>query len=570
MLLSLDVKNIAVIKEISFIFENGLNVITGETGAGKSIVIDSLNFVLGDRADKTLIRHEQEVAVVQACFFIKPEFTNLIRTFNEYGIDYDNGNIVIKRNMNINGRSESRINGSLVTLTILKDIVSQLVDVHSQHETQSLLNEQKHLSILDSFSEEIICSKELFAQNFHRYQTLLKEITSFPKIVDLNYQLDLLKYQIEEISNANLKKNEEEDLIQERTALQNREKILSSLSTALSFLDGREIGGVEPSLVYSIKEINYLSRFDDKYLVFKDRLDSVLIEIKDITSTLEDMLKQSVYDNERLEIVEKRIDFIRKLKRKYGNNESQIQQYFIESEERYSKLSLAEETINTLNNQIEKLKHTLMIDASKLHQLRIKTGLDFSQKIEDQLRDLGMKNAKFCVEVSFLSDLPFNPSISLNKDGGDQIKFLISINTGEPLKNLSKVASGGEMSRIMLAIKNITADLENIDTLIFDEIDSGISGNAAKIVARKLLNISRGRQVVVVTHLSQIAAMGDANFLITKTMYDSETITEISALNEKGVLSEIMRIGGSDSSSSAGYQTAKELRTWANSYKDPK
>lgn len=570
MLASLHVKNIAVIKDISINFGNGLNIMTGETGAGKSIIIDSINFVLGDRADKNIIRSGEENAEVEAVFILNSFETILSEILNNNGIDWNDGILIIRRTLNINGRGEIRVNGFSVTLSFLKSIVSYLLDVHSQHETQSLLNENNHLKILDAYAAETNSLNVVFLKKLKEFKSLQQLIESFPQPLDIEHQMDLLNFQINEIEESNFHDFEEESLIKERNVIQNSEKILSSLVNAISLLEGNDIIGIETIILNLLKEISFLNRFDYSYGSILDRLESILIEIRDIKNSLDDSLKNIDYDDNKLQSIEKRIEQIRMVKRKYGSDEESIKSFLLKSIERRNYLSNAEQNISEISSSMSSLKKELTEIGLKLHELRVSSSKSFVDNIVKQLNDLGMKNASFSVSVELLDDFINSNFLELSLNGPDKIKFLISLNKGEPLKDLKRVASGGEMSRIMLAIKNITANLEGIDTLIFDEIDSGISGNAAKTVSQKLFNISIGRQVIVVTHLSQIAAMADLNYLIHKHVSGDETLTYVSQLDEEGVINELMRISGSNNSSKAGYLSSKELRDWATDYKTKK
>lgn len=564
MLLSLHVQNIAVIRDLTINFNSGLNVISGETGAGKSIVIDSLNFVLGERADRSLIRHGEKMAVVQASFYCASNVAAL-ELLDEYGIEFDvgDGRIFIRRSMTQNGRSECKINGWAVTLGQLRRLVCLLIDVHSQHQTQSLMDEQTHISILDSYSKRIITVLEDYEKHFIEYKNLLKIMSEYPDESSLDREIDMLNYQITDIETARLECGEEELLIAERNRLQNNERLLESARTIVSLIDGGESMGIDTALSLILKQVSFMEKFDLSIHDSRDRFESVQIDINDLKYLFLEYLETNADGMERLTYVEQRIDTIRKIKRKYGNDITEILYKLEEYKKRLDFLSNAESSLFKIRDSIDKTSNILLKTAKNLNEERVKTGQLLSTEIKKQLVELGMKHAEFDVEVDFCGDV-LN---GLSYNGGDAVKFVISLNPGEPLKPLSKVASGGEMSRVMLAIKNITADLEDIETLIFDEIDTGISGNAAKTVAKKLYNIASTRQVIVVTHLAQIAAMADCNFLITKSTYESETVSEIHQLNSEETIYELMRILGSEAKSEVGYEHAKELKHNADLYK---
>jgi len=564
MLLSLHVQNVAVISDLTIDFGSGLNVITGETGAGKSIVIDSLNFVLGERADRSLIRHGENMAVVQASFHCSDNLA-VMELLDEYGVSCDaDGIIIIRRSMTQTGRSDCKINGWAVTVGQLRRLVVLLIDVHSQHQTQSLLDEQTHINILDSYSKKIIEILDKYEKSFFKYKNLLKTLSEYPDRSNLAREIDMLSYQINDIESARLEQGEEELLVVERNKLQNNERLLEAANIIVSLIDGRDGMGLDSALTLMLKQVSFMTKFDPSISDLTDRLESVQIEINDLKDVFLEYIETNTDGIEKLEQIEQRIDVIRKIKRKYGTDIEEVLRKLDEYKIRLDFLSDAESNLSELNKCISKVIYELLSIAKMLSDERDKTGRLLSREIVKQLIDLGMKHAEFNVDVDFFGEVVEK----LTHKGGDNVRFAISLNPGEPLKPLSRVASGGEMSRVMLAIKNITADLENIDTLIFDEIDTGISGNVAKTVAQKLHNIASKRQVIVVTHLAQIAAMADSNFLITKSVYESETVSEIHHLTDEETIYELMRILGSESKSETGYGHAKELKLNANLYKE--
>lgn len=563
MIISLDVKNIALIEHLSLQLNEGLNILSGETGAGKSIIIDSLHFVLGDRADKSLIRHGETTASVQVVFSDdgNPEVVALM---DEYGIERDE-NIIVRRVMSENGRGECRINGAIVTVSQLKKIVTLLVDIHSQNEHQSLLNEAHHIKILDNYNKPISSLKSDFLASFRAYIDAKNELETYGNPEERARKIELIEYQLEEIDNANVQENEEDELIDKRNLFQNSEKILNSLNSAVTLLSGDENLGALSALYGAKKELEGLSRYSDNYQEFADRLSSVIIDAEDVADTIKNELENSDFNPRELEKIESRIDEIRKIKRKYGKNYKEINEFYKNASAELETLRGAEARIEQLNKIIDKESTASIQKAIALNRARVDSGVRFANAVVENLRDLGMKSSTFEVEILFPDE---NILEHCTNNGADKVRFLISPNLGEPLKPLAKIASGGEMSRFMLGLKNITAELEGIDTLIFDEIDTGISGVIAKVVACKLYNVATKRQVIAVTHLPQLAAMADSHYLISKSEIGGKTITSLTALDDEKSLVELMRLSGSNENSAIGLENAKELKKWAISYKN--
>ncbi len=562
MINSLYIKNIALIHEHYLNFHEGLNVLSGETGAGKSIIIDSLNFVLGDRADKSLIRHGQSSAVVEAIFDDRNN-VEVKKILDEFGIEKDE-NIIVRRTMTENGRSDCRVNGRAITLQQLRKLVVKLVDIHSQHENQALLNEATHINILDKYSKNISRILESFQKHYYAYNKAIDEIKGFEDEASRQRKIDMLEYQLAEIERVNPQIGEEEELIKARTKFQNAERIANALSSAFTAIDADDNFGALNATQTALREINAITRFDSNFETMLSRLESVKIELRDIADELSNEIEGLNYDPRELEKIEERINDIRKIKKRYGAIES-LQEFVEKSNENLSLLKNAEERIFELEKIASKEGEKTIEFAIKLHNERQATAIQFSSQIVKNLKELGMKNMSFEVEITF----PENDILAKVTDtGADEIRFLISPNLGEPLKPLAKIASGGEMSRFMLGLKNITAELEGIDTLVFDEIDTGISGLIAKVVAEKLSGVSKDRQVLAVTHLPQLAAIGDHNFLITKFEKDGSTFTNVEKLDEENRIKEVMRLAGSEENSEIGRKNAIELINWAKSKKN--
>ncbi len=564
MLYSLTVKNIALIKEVTLEFGKGLNVLSGETGAGKSIIIDSLDFVLGDRADKTLIRHGEKSATVQAVFGDdnNPE---IVAILDDYGIERDE-NIVVKRSMSETGRSDCRVNGTVVTLGQLRRLMALLVDIHSQHETQSLLNEANHIKILDNYSRRANAIVSDLNKHIAVYRSAKKEAESFEDEASRQRRIDLLEYQLAEIERVNPEDGEEERLVVTRNKYQNSERIINALGSAYAQIDGEDGMCALNAVQFAKKELNSVLSFDERFEDLAERLDSVKIELRDIADTLQGEIENSAFNPAELAEIEKRIDDIRKIKRRFGGDVKEISEFCQRAGAELETLRNAEARLGELEVIEERESKQIVSLARALHEERITASQNFEKAITLNLKELGMKSAVFKVEIVF----PDEDSEILRRvdvRGADDVKFMISPNLGEPLRPLSKIASGGEMSRFMLGLKNITAELEGVDTLVFDEIDTGISGAVAKVVACKLYDVARERQVLAVTHLPQLASMADCHYLIEKSEFDGKTETHITALGEVERVMEVARLAGSALESAIGRQNAEEAINWAKSYK---
>lgn len=566
MLNSLYIKNIALIREHNLKFSEGLNVLSGETGAGKSIIIDSLNFVLGDRADKSLIRHGQSSATVEAVFDDKNNQA-VAEILKEYGIDREES-LIVRRTMTDGGRSDCRINGRAVTLSQLRKLVAHLVDIHSQHENQALLNEATHIDILDNYNKNIGALLVEFNKHLTQYNQAKCELDSYESAEERARKIDMLEYQLAEIERVNPQIGEEEELIQKRTKFQNSERIANALSASYSAIDSDESFGAINLTQSAIREINAVLRFDNKFEQFADRLESVKIELRDLADELNAEIESLDFDPFELEKIEERINDIRKIKKRYGAIED-LEEYTEKISKQLFILKNAEDRISELEDIILAEGNLAYKLAKNLHNERVSASEDFAQAIIKNLKELGMKNMSFSAEIIF-PETQEQFLTQANEKGADNVRFLISPNLGEPLKPLSKIASGGEMSRFMLGLKNITAELEGIDTLVFDEIDTGISGKIAKIVAQKLNDVSTSRQVLAVTHLPQLAAMADHHYLISKYEKEGETFTVVNDLDDIGSTKEVMRLAGSDDFSVIGEQNALELKKWAKTYKNSK
>lgn len=560
MLKTLSIKNIALISQLSLELENGLNILTGETGAGKSIIIDSLNFVLGDRSDKSLIRYGTDEASVEAVF---EDYSNkeISAYLDEFGIEEDDI-LIITRKMK-DTKNECRINGKLVTLSVLRGLTSLLVDIHGQHEHQQLLNVSSHIKLIDALGDnELVSLKEKLEELYKEYTSILDELEKYGSEDERARRLDILAFQIGEIAEADIKENEEDLLIEKRHRLRNMEKIINALKGAYDCLDGYDSNAV--SLIkQSSSQLNSISNFGDDIINIIDRLDSSKLELKDIADTLNDMIANFDHSEAEADKIDERINLLRNLKRKYGNSEEAILKFYEEANKEYEMLDNAKERVEELQARLSKLEKEVLAIANKLTEKRKTIASQFEKDIITNLKDLGMGGTTFKVEFKEVKNIPQN----VTTNGIDDIEFMISPNIGEPLKPLSKIISGGEMSRFMLAMKNIIADKDSISTMVFDEIDTGISGNIMTQVSMKMCRISRNHQVIAVTHMPSLCAMADTHFLIEKQVENDKTITHVYPLDKDGDINEIGRLIGGASYSDYAIPHAKEMKKWADDYK---
>ncbi len=558
MLKSLYIKNIALIEETYIEFSDGLNILSGETGAGKSIIIDSLAFVLGARADKTLIKSGQNSAFVEGVFCCPKD-----NVFEQFGFESDDGLFTVARTMSLAGKNEIRINGRIANQAVLKQISAGLVDIFGQNEHTFLLKPENHLNILDGFDSD--------------KQLLQKVKDASEKVEDINSQfkkfggndsererlIDMLSYQINEIELAELAVGEDEELLLQKKKGQSVEKISYACSSALDMLTGQanSLANISSSASY----LSQISNLDNEYDSLYQRLNSAKYELEDIAESIDDILANLSFDQYELDRIESRLDKIKLLKRKYGGSIEEILAFCENSKQKLDELQNADELVAKLKKQKQQALNELYDVSLQLSDYRKQVALQIEQKIMSELCDLGMKNTTFKV---VFDEIPSKQDFcGCGATGFDNVEFYFSANKGEPAKPLSKIISGGEMSRFMLALKNITAKIEKIPTMVFDEIDTGISGKIAEVVGQKLAKVSHDYQCLVITHLPQIAAMSDEHLLIEKFVEHEKTKTSVKKLDEQGKISEVARLVAGDIGD-YGQLHAKDLINWANSYKN--
>ncbi len=538
MISTLHIKNIGIIDDLSIDLNEGLNVLTGETGAGKTLIIDSLGIISGGRFSKEMIRKGETNSFVEICMY-EPE--------NENSID---GNIIVSREINSNGKNMCKINGRMVTVNELKNFMSKFIEIHGQNDNQSLLDNKFHLKYLDGFiGDKIIDTKKQYKEKYEKYLEIKQELkNNYGDEKERERKLDLLRYQFNEIEEANLKVNEEDNLEEKRKLMLNSEKISKNLNEADIAIGENSIDSIN----VAIRALEKIENIDKKYEDISSNLKNIYYELQEISRDISEHKEDVYFDEQERNEVEERLDLIYNLKRKYGNDVQEILNYKDEIEAEINHIENLDEYNNKLKKELKQLKQEMTTLAEKMHELRNEYGKVLSININKVLEDLEMKNANINIHVDYNEEEFF-------ESGKDIVEFYIATNLGEDEKQLAKIASGGEMSRIMLAIKKVLADTDKMPVLIFDEIDTGISGKAAGAVAEKLNGISKNHQVLCISHLPSIAAIADYNYFISKRVINERTNTNIKLLNEKETLEEIARISSGEINE-ATIQYAMQLR----------
>lgn len=548
MLSNLQIENIAVIKSASIDFENGFNVMTGETGAGKSIVIDSLNAILGERTSRELIRSGADSASV--CAEFQNVGDNVKNELEKLGIEKDD-TLIVSRKLTPDGKNVCRINGMPATVSMLKALGVQLVNIHGQLDNQSLLSPETHCSFIDKLAgsgRELKEFKELYSL-YIKKENELKSLNT--DVNEKNRRLDILNYQIEEIQKADIRPGEKDELTEKLGFLRNAEKVLDLLHTAYAALNGDgEMPGAADIAADVASKLLSAADYSSDFTETANGVNDAAMNLSAYTEELRDKIYSLDYDPNETERAEERLDVIYRLSQKYGDSEEDILAYLENAEKERDALSFSDERAEQLRAETEKAYNEALAAAKKLSEIRIEAGKKFSADVERELAFLDMPSVKFIV----------NDSVGeLYENGIDNIEFLLSANAGEEPKPLSKIASGGELSRIMLAIKCVLSELDDIDTLIFDEIDSGVSGRAALKIAAKMKELSKTHQVICVTHLAQIAAFADEHKLISKEEKDGRTYTCIASLDYNGRKYELARIMGGLTVTQSILNSAEEL-----------
>lgn len=555
MLLNLHVKNLALIEEVDVDFEKGLIVLTGETGAGKSLILGSVNIALGNKASKDMIRKGTDYSLVELTFSVSE---NCAKQLKKYDIYMEEDNIITVTRKISKGRSISKINGETVNIKTLKNVMSLLIDIHGQHDHQSLLYTKNHLDILDKFAKDSILElKEQIKEEYSKYTKLIKKLEEFN--IDEGQkarEIEFAEYEVNEIESANLKPEEDVQVEEEFKKLSNSKEIVSALSEIYNALSYETAGGLGDIINKAVMDINSIKGMDEKISQFQTELYDIDNLCRELTSQIYDYNSGMDFNSEYVREVEERLDVINHLKLKYGNSIEEILRYKEEKEEYLEKLNNMTDEMESVKNQISELEGTLNNLCTKLSEQRKKAAKELEVLVKQALVDLNFIAVEFEIQITRKE--------SIGENGFDNVEFMISTNPGESVKPLVKVASGGELSRIMLAIKSILATEDDIDTLIFDEIDTGISGQTAMKVAEKMAKISRNHQVICISHLSQIAAMADSHYLIKKTADENSTTTSIKKLTRQQSIEELVRINGGSGITEAGLIHATEMKDMAD------
>ena len=546
MLSILHIENIAVIECADISFDAGFNVLTGETGAGKSIVIDAISAILGERAYRDMIRTGADKASVRGVFTDVPD----LPWFAENGVPYDS-EVVVHREIYLDGKNICRVNGTLVTVSILRKLGIQLINIHGQHDSASLFDENNHLIFLDSYAENEAL-RNTYTSCYEQVNSLRKEIQRMH--MDEGEKLrrmETLRFQIDEISKAELEPDEDTLLEQRRKLLQNAEKLSDGIQAASVCLYGDDDSdGATSLLADAEREIAKLSRYTDAYEPLREKLTDLMYQVQDVAEEVRDIRDDLSYSPDELEEIEIRLDVIHRLKRKYGSTCEEILFYLDNAKKELDEIEFADDTIERLKKKLVKAENDAMDVAMKLRENRKQYAEQLSCQILSELAQLDMPRVQFSCKFT---------ETELTSNGIDQVAFYMSANAGEALKPLNKVASGGELARIMLAMKNVLAEQDRVATLIFDEVDTGVSGRAAQKVAEKLRSVAKNKQVLCVTHLPQLAALASTHFLIDKHEKDGRTYTTVTPLNLEGRKQELARIIGGSIITETTLKSAEEM-----------
>jgi DNA repair protein RecN (Recombination protein N) len=561
MLLSLNIKNVALISQLKLEFDKGLNILSGETGAGKTVILESLMFALGSKGDRGFIRSGEDFMSVEAVFDISGD-AFMQTYFKENGIEGDL--LIICRTLNKDGKNTINLNGRTLTLSMLREITSRLVDIYSQSEHISLLKPSTHIGLLDGYGLKDCDEKRQLEKCYAQYKKIEAELNASGANEEKQRLAELYAFQIEEIERTDATEEEEQELTNIKNRLSNIERISQTAGEASQLFSG-EYGLL--SIAAKIKSsFAQCARYDEGILPLAERFESIYLDIDDINNELSDYIFNLEYDGAEAEMADKRLDEIKSLKRKYGGTLEKVQEYLRKIKAEYNEIESNREKAEILNRQKEEILKQLYDLSVKVSQIRKSAAKDFEDNILSTLSDLSMGGCTFKVMFDDLPDYA-DTQKHITSGGMDRLEFFISTNKGEPLKPLAKIISGGEMSRFMLAIKGIISDIDDIDTLIFDEIDSGISGFTATAVAKKFAELAKKRQIIAITHLPQIAAMADSSFLIEKKEEGGKSYTYINKLDKQGAEKEVSRLIGAADIGEFGKMHAKEMIAWSESYK---
>ena len=549
MLLEISIKNFAIIESISLNFEKGMTVLTGETGAGKSIIIDAMNMMLGARATTEVIRHGAPKAEIEGLFSIENNRT-LEEIFDEQGLELSD-EIIIRREILQNGRSISRVNGQMVNLSVLRTIGQQLVDIHGQHDQEELMRPHRHIQMLDEFGDTSFFElKEAYQMSFDNYRRMRKQVLDIKKNQqEHKARIEMLEFQMAEIEAANLKAGEDVTLNQERDRLLNHKHIADTLTNAYSMLDNEEFSSLA-NVRSAMNDMESLEEFDPEYREISGTLSESYYVLEDITKRLESIIDDLDFDGNRLMQVESRLDLIHTITRKYGGSVDDVLEYFAKITDEYNLLTGNNLSSEDMEIELKKLEKNLVDLAGQVAQARHKIAQDLEAEIKQELQDLYMEKAQFQVRFS---------KGKFSREGNESVEFYISTNPGEDFKPLVKVASGGELSRLMLAIKSAFSRKEGKTSIVFDEVDTGVSGRVAQAIAQKIHKIGQNGQVLAISHLPQVIAIADYQFFIEKISNEHSTVSTVRLLTVEERIEEVAKMLAGENVTEAALNQAREL-----------
>lgn len=561
MLESLRIKDFAIIKEIALDFNQGMTVLTGETGAGKSIIIDAVGLLAGGRGSTEFVRYGKKKCVLEGQFNYTSTVA-LTRLFKHYEIEEADQTLLIQREIFASGRNVCRVNGSIVTIAALKEMGSHLIDIHGQNEHQELMMTDNHIYLLDQYgTEELTLKKTAYQKVYREYKQLVKERKEWEfNEQELAQRLDILEYQVEEIKEAQLKPNEEDELVEEEKLLANHQSIVEALSASYKALKGEEISGGLDLVGEAMEQMENIEEMDGKFKNLSEHLSSTFFQLQEIASSIYNELDHLEYDEERLNEIEERLNLIQQLKRKYGHSVEAILNHYEKAEAELKQLSNREEQVDYLSKRIKARQEEALLLAGELTELRRQTAHQLERSILEQLKELYMEKVTFSVN--------FNETPELNENGQDKVEFFVATNPGEPLKPLARVASGGELSRMMLAMKTIFSQSQGITSIIFDEVDTGVSGRVAQAIADKIHSVAVHSQVLCITHLPQVAAMADQHLYIMKKIENDRTRTLVEMITGRERTEEVARMLSGEELTQLTVETAEELLKIADQKKE--
>lgn len=549
MLLEISIKNFAIIEAISLNFEKGMTVLTGETGAGKSIIIDAMNMMLGARATTDVIRHGAPKAEIEGLFSIENSLP-LQEIFDEQGIDLGD-EIIIRREILQNGRSVSRVNGQMVNLSVLRSIGQYLVDIHGQHDQEELMRPQLHIQMLDGFGDaDFLELKQAYQTNFDAYRKMRKQLLEIKKNQEEHKaRIEMLEFQMAEIESASLQPGEDLKLNQERDKLLNHKNIADTLTNAYTMLDNEEFSSLA-NVRSAMNDMESLEEYDAEYREISSSLSESYYVLEDVTKRLEDIIESLDFDGNRLMQIESRLDLIHSITRKYGGNVDDVLMYFAKITEEYNLLTGNHLSSDDMEAELKKLEVSLVDLATKLASARHNLAQQLENEIQQELRDLYMDKARF--QVQFTKG-------KFTREGNESVEFYISTNPGEDFKPLVKVASGGELSRLMLAIKSAFSRKEGKTSIVFDEVDTGVSGRVAQAIAQKIHKIGQNGQVLAISHLPQVIAIADYQFFIEKISNEHSTVSTVRLLTVEERVEEVAKMLAGENVTEAALSQAREL-----------